>query len=167
MSIAMAVGMGIGRIAMSKPAARPFTGWHMLAMMVAFFGVVIAVNFTMARLAMTSFGGVVVENSYVASQNFNGWLQDARNSDALGWQVSPDLRDDGRLAITVAGAPDALTISATARHPLGRLPDKQLTFTRTAAGEYLSVEALAADRWILRLELSSGDQHWRSESEVQ
>ena len=29
---------------MSKPSTRPFTGWHMLAMMVAFFGVVIAVN---------------------------------------------------------------------------------------------------------------------------
>lgn len=145
----------------------PFTGKHFTAIMVAFFAVVIGVNLMMARAASATFGGVVVENSYVASQNFNGWLQDARNSDALGWQVSPDLRDDGRLAITVAGAPDALTISATARHPLGRLPDKQLTFTRTAAGEYLSVEALAADRWILRLELSSGDQHWRSESEVQ
>ena len=151
---------------MSKPATRPFTGWHMLAMMVAFFGVVIAVNVTMARLALTSFGGTVVENSYVASQEFNGWLENARTAEALGWQVTPDLRDDGRLAISVAGAPDPLTITASARHPLGRLPDQQLTFTRTAMGAYLSVESLAQDRWLVRLDVASGADHWRSESEV-
>lgn len=145
---------------------KPFTGWHMLGLMVAFFGVVIAVNVTMARLAMTSFGGTVVENSYVASQQFNGWLEGARASDALGWQVAPALRDDGKLAISVAGAPDPLTITATARHPLGRRPDRQLTFARVSAGEYVSAEVLAADRWTVRLDLASGAQHWRSESEV-
>ena len=47
-------------------AVRPFTGRHMAAIMVAFFGVVIAVNVYMARLATSTFTGVVVENSYVA-----------------------------------------------------------------------------------------------------
>ena len=145
---------------------KPITGWHMLAMMVAFFGVVIAVNITMARLAISSFGGTVVENSYVASQHFNGWLEDARASDALGWQVVPVLRADGRVAISVTGAPDPLTLAASARHPLGRLPDQQLTLTRTAAGEYRSVEQLPVDRWLIRLDVASGADHWRSESEV-
>lgn len=152
---------------MSKNGAKPFTGWHMFAMMAAFFVVVIAVNFTMARLALASFGGVVVENSYVASQEFNGWLADARSSQELGWQVSQDLGDDGTLALRVTGAPDPLTISATARHPLGRLPDQELAFTRLASGEYVSTEALPEDRWIVRLELASGTDRWRSESEVQ
>lgn len=151
---------------MSKPAPRPFTGWHMFAMMAAFFGVVIAVNFTMARIAMTSFGGTVVENSYVASQEFNGWLAEARNAEALGWQISQTQRTDGKLALRVAGAPDPLTISATARHPLGRLPDQQLAFSRVAAGEYVSTQSLPADRWILRLEVASGEAVWRSEGEV-
>ena len=55
-----------------KPGA--FTGRHMTAILVAFFAVVIAVNFTMARFAMSTFGGKVVENSYVASQHYNVWL---------------------------------------------------------------------------------------------
>ena len=53
---------------------RAFTGRHMAAIMVAFFGVVIVVNLLNARLASSTFGGEVVENSYVASQDFNRWL---------------------------------------------------------------------------------------------
>ena len=54
----------------------PFTGRHITIIMVAFFAVVIAVNLLMARYATSTFGGVVVENSYVASQNFNKWLDE-------------------------------------------------------------------------------------------
>jgi hypothetical protein len=62
----------------SQHAPRPFTGRHMAMIMIAFFGVVIAVNVLMARFAVSTFGGVVVENSYVASQHFNRWLDEAR-----------------------------------------------------------------------------------------
>ena len=57
---------------MSK--ARRFTGWHMTTILVAFFAVVITVNIVMARFALSTFGGTVVENSYVASQHYNEWL---------------------------------------------------------------------------------------------
>ena len=50
---------------------REFTGKHMLAIMIAFFGVVFAVNFTMVYFSRHSWTGLVVENSYVASQEFN------------------------------------------------------------------------------------------------
>jgi nitrogen fixation protein FixH len=56
----------------------------MAAIMVAFFAVVIAVNVYMARLASSTFTGVVVENSYVASQHFNRWLDEARAEERLG-----------------------------------------------------------------------------------
>ena len=45
-----------------------FTGFHMLACMIVFFGVIVAVNLTMATLASQSWTGLVVKNSYVASQ---------------------------------------------------------------------------------------------------
>ncbi|HET9398451.1 MAG TPA: FixH family protein [Sphingomicrobium sp.] len=77
-----------------------FSGRHMTAILVAFFGVVIAVNFTMALFATRTFGGVVVENSYVASQKYNGWLDAARRQEQLGWAIEPGL--DGRRRVTVA-----------------------------------------------------------------
>ena len=55
----------------------PFTGRHITMILVAFFGVVIAVNLVMAHYASSTFGGVVVENSYVASQEYNQWLHEA------------------------------------------------------------------------------------------
>ena len=41
-------------------------------------------QFHHGRYAMSTFGGIVVENSYVASQEFNGWLEEARQSDGAG-----------------------------------------------------------------------------------
>src|SRR5687768_10998939 len=72
----------------------PFTGRHMAAIICTFFGVVIAVNMLMAVLATRTFGGTVVDNSYVASQKFNGWLAQARAQQSLGWQESVRLDSD-------------------------------------------------------------------------
>ena len=51
---------------MSAPAAREFrlNGWHVLAMLVAFFGVVIAVNVGFAVQAYSTFPGEVTARPY-------------------------------------------------------------------------------------------------------
>ena len=150
---------------------RRFTGWHMLAAMVAFFGVVIAVNVTMARIAIGSFGGVVVDNSYVASQHFNGWLEQARAQEALGWQVTSTWRPDRLVQVGVA-LPDSpasagpVTVTATARHPLGSLPDRALTFRRQPDGSFVSTEEVPDGRWTLRLQVTAGSAVWRHEEEL-
>lgn len=151
---------------MASNANRRFTGWHMAAILVTFFGTVAAVNFTMARYATGTFGGVVVENSYVASQEFNGWLAAAAASEALGWQVVTTWRPDGRLVLAVHGAPEAVTATAIARHPLGRLPDRPIAFTPIGRGRYLSDAALPEGRWTLRLQLEHGGDVWRSEEDL-
>ena len=69
---------------------REFTGRHFTAILLGWFGVVVTVNLFMASLATQGFGGVVVKNSYVASQKFNGWLDAAREQEALGWSAAVD-----------------------------------------------------------------------------
>jgi nitrogen fixation protein FixH len=146
---------------------RHFTGWHMTGILVGFFGIVIAVNFTMAVYANTTFGGIVVENSYVASQEFNRWLGEARSEDGLGWDARTTWRPDGRLAVSVNHAPDGIRLQAFARHPLGRLPDRALTFEPLGSGQFLSREALPRERWSLRLTLSANGRVWRREEALQ
>lgn len=143
-----------------------FTGWHMTGILVAFFGVVVTVNFTMASYARSSFGGVVVENSYVASQEYNGWLEAAREQDKLGWTVESRWRDDRYLEVKLADVPDDARVSSVARHPLGRLPDRELEFQRAGSALFVSQDELPAGRWILRLEVTAGGDSWRSEQDL-
>jgi nitrogen fixation protein FixH len=144
----------------------PFTGRHFAAIIVAFFAVVVAVNLVMARYASATFGGVVVENTYVASQKFNGWLGEARAEAALGWSAEARREADGSVAVTMRGVPaEGLALTAVARHPLGREADRALAFTREADGRFQSDKPLPAGRWILRLEAVAGAQRWRSEQD--
>ncbi|GAY24039.1 FixH family protein [Sphingobium fuliginis] len=136
---------------------RRFTGWHMTAILVAFFAVVIAVNMLMATVAVRSFGGTVVENSYVASQKFNGWLAEARAQKRLGWRDAVTLDAARHVGLTLAdarGAPVAGgQVTAVAQHPLGRTPDLLLAFRETAPGVYASDRALPEGRWQIRFDL--------------
>ncbi|WP_226016736.1 FixH family protein [Novosphingobium sp. FKTRR1] len=152
---------------LSAPSGRPvrrFTGYHMTAILVTFFGVVIAVNLLMANLAISTFGGEVVENSYVASQHFNRWLDSAKADRALGWKadftrdvtgaVSVDLRDANGNPLTQA------RVSAVAEHPLGLRDDEKVVLHETVPGRYAA--ALPAGRWRLRLQVSAKGQTWHT-----
>ena len=71
--------------------ARELTGRHVLAITLAGFGVIIAVNLVMAFMAVRTFPGLETPNSYVASQRFD---RDRVAQAALGWTVTPEY--DGR-----------------------------------------------------------------------
>lgn len=135
-----------------------FSGRHMIAILIAFFGVVIAVNLTMAMFATRTFGGVVVENSYVASQKYNDWLAAAERQKKLTWTIEPAL--DDRRRVTVALSIDGAYVSGYARHPLGREADVPLTFV-TKGAQSRTVDALPPGRWYIHLLIRRGDAEAR------
>jgi nitrogen fixation protein FixH len=137
---------------------RRFTGWHFTAIITAFFGVVIAVNLTMAVFATRTFGGVVVENSYVASQKYNDWLAAAKRQQELAWSIEPTL--DGQRRVTIALSIEGAQVSGYARHPLGREPDVPLTFV-TKGSQSRTVNALPPGRWNVHLLVRRGDSEAR------
>lgn len=143
-----------------------FTGKHMAAIFVGGFAVVIAVNLLMASLAVGSFHGTVVDNSYVASQNYNRWLRQAAASKALGWQAVPHRRDDGRVVVEALGVPADARITGTAAHPLGLRADTPLTFVPLGKGSWVSNETVAPGRWQVRLAIRAGDEAWAGEAEI-
>ncbi len=149
---------------MATISPRPFTGRHMAAILVIFFSVVIAVNLLMARLAIGTFGGTVVDNSYVASQNFNTWLAEARDEQSLGWQATVQRDAQGTVLVMAHdrdGRPlDGATVSAIARHPLGRLPDRHLAFAEQQGG-FRCTSALGYGRWQLIVTIVRGGRTMR------
>jgi nitrogen fixation protein FixH len=136
---------------------RGFTGWHMLAAMIAFFAVVISVNMVMATAATRTFGGKVVENSYVATQKFNTWLDKAAAQRRLGWTVAVAGSERRATVTTVPG----VRVTRIAAHPLGRLGDETLTFAEEAPGRYVAHQLLPAGRWQLRLVVRRGHDQAR------
>lgn len=142
------------------------TGRKMTAIFVVFFGVIMAVNFTMAHYASSTFGGVVVENSYVASQHYNKWLGAAAAQEKLGWRATLARLPDDRVTVRFSGAPEGLVVNAVARHPLGHAPDQALAFVRAADGAFVSTRPVAPGRWLLRLAAQQGRNTWREEQEL-
>ena len=149
---------------------RNFTGRHMLALMLAFFGTIVAVNVTMATLATRTFGGTVVDNSYVASQRFNGWLAEARAQQAIGWTATIEVAADRRIDAVIRGEDgpvDQAQVAAVAVHPVGREEDVPLRFEPIGEGVYRSMEALPAGRWSIRMTVERGADRVRLIETVQ
>ncbi|MER9520873.1 FixH family protein [Mesorhizobium sp. M0614] len=138
---------------------REFTGRHMLFTILAFFGVVIAVNLTMATLANTSWTGLVVENTYVASQQFNRKAEEGRAQAALGWTgkltiASGEVRYG---LIDAAGKPVPLHgVKVLFRHPAYEKEDESIKLV-LASGQEFAAQHLPKDGvWIVEVDADAG-----------
>lgn len=98
---------------------RTVTGRMVLMAMLGFFGVIIAVNVVMMSFALTTDNGLVVRNSYVASQDFNRNAAEARRQDRLGWSMAVDLQA-GEIIVRMSDGQGALPGDLTVTAMLGR-----------------------------------------------
>jgi len=137
---------------MSTPEThpKPFTGRHMLFAMLAFFGVVIAVNLTMAMLASKSWTGLVVKNSYVASQAFNRELEQAKLQHARGWTGAISYTQ-GAIELKLTDSHDAPVVLRDVMVLVGRPAfeqlDHRLPMQDFGNGVYRVDDALTAGVW--------------------
>ncbi len=131
-------------------AEREFTGRHMLLVMIAFFGVIIAVNLVMAAFASSSWTGLIVKNSYVASQDYNGDIETARRQSELGWRSSFKASAQG-VRVTLSTADQerlaGLAVVAKIYRPVAEAEDRTLALTESGAGVYSADVKLGAGIW--------------------
>jgi nitrogen fixation protein FixH len=138
-----------------------FKGWHMAVITVSFFAVIIAVNITLAVFANTSWTGLVVENSYVASQNFNRDAEIARQQHAVGWQMVLDM-SKGPAEVSIldrSGQPlRGLRVQALLQHPVSDSQDQQLVLKEIQPGIYASANVLTSGAWIVDVTVEGADK---------
>ena len=79
---------------------RELTGRHVLLIFCGAFGVIIGVNLLLAYSAVSTFPGLEVKNSYVASQQFD---ERKAAQEALGWTVRADAVD-GQVMLWITDA---------------------------------------------------------------
>lgn len=127
------------------------TGRHVFAITVGAFGVIIAVNVLMAVKAVSTFPGLEVKNSYVASQTFDA---DRKAQEALGWTLTPHY-DHGVLRLAFTDAQGFPVRVAGMSVLLGRTTeaadDMHPEFTEMA-GTYETPLSLARGKWMLKVE---------------
>jgi nitrogen fixation protein FixH len=135
---------------------REFTGWHMLGLMVGGFGIIIAVNLTLAWNAVATFPGLETRNSYVISQQFQA---DRAAQDALRWDVSAEI-EDNVLTVAILDADGNPVQTEVTRATLGRAThtgqDSTPQFTWTGTAWSAPVTA-GEGYWNLRLEMIAPD----------
>ena len=139
--------------------SREFTGRHMLFIILGFFAVVIGVNLTMATLASTSWTGLVVENTYVASQQFNRKAEEGRAQAALGWTGDLTIASGNvryRLS-DAAGKPVPLHgVKVLFRHPAYEAEDKTVTLSPGSGQEFSARHAPKDGVWIVEIDADAG-----------
>jgi len=127
----------------------------MFAIITGFFAVVIGVNITMAVLATGSWTGLVVKNSYVASQNYNAVLEDARTQRARGWTSALDYTD-GRLHLVLRHqdktAVSGARVDVKLSRPVGTEQDRSITLVEHLPGEYELLEPLEPGAWDMEVQ---------------
>lgn len=145
-------------MSMTESGGRKITGWHVLAIFVAFFGVTIAVNVTLAWQAIATFPGLEVTNGYVASQSFD---RDRTAQQALGWQLDTGYDPENRILrlsfSDAAGRPVevqdlAVLVGRTTESRHDMRPDFVLK-----AGSYVARADLALGKWMMAVEATAAD----------
>ncbi|MEM9422032.1 MAG: FixH family protein [Pseudomonadota bacterium] len=158
-------------------------GHHVLMAIIAFFGVIIAVNIVFVRLALDSFPGEQEKKSYLQGLNYNEVLAQRAEEEALGWKIlltrTPTSSGEGtsfELNI-VDGDGDILPfleVSGQLRRPTTDVGKVELVFSPLGGSRYRStpimVEAGAWDLTLVALEegqekLSAKTRLWIDENE--
>ncbi len=122
------------------------TGRHILIILVAFFGIILAVNIDLVIKAETTFSGEDEHNPYLQGLDFNDTLARRAEQARLGWQAGIIATRGAGNAITVqvdvqqkdGTPPPGLTLEGLLRHPSDAERDQALTFQSSGNGRFLA-----------------------------
>lgn len=120
------------------------TGYHVLFMLLGFFGVMIAVNVLFTVFAVTSFPGEQEEKSYLQGINFNQTLHERERQAELGYSsaigLEASVSGDARLVALwtdqFENGVTGLSVTAELSRPASAEGQRVLELTALGAGRY-------------------------------
>ncbi|APX10768.1 FixH family protein [Tateyamaria omphalii] len=129
---------------------KELTGWHVLAIFVTGFAIIIGVNLTMAFQAVSTFPGLETRNSYMVSQLFD---EERDAQVALGWDVRLETGGDQlTLYIDDEIGPVVPTIKAATLGRATHVGDDMIPVFRHDGTRFVAtIPPLAPGNWNLRL----------------
>jgi nitrogen fixation protein FixH len=147
-------------------SGREFTGRHMAVIMTGFFTIVVVANLTMAIFASRSWTGLVVKNSYVASQEFNEKTAKAEYMKSIGF--NPGVRySDGMLTVELGRNTVASNASVALKigRPTSETADQSVSLSHRGFGKYTGEAVLGEGVWRSELTIQLPDgETWITET---
>lgn len=135
-------------------------GWHVLAAVIAFFGVVIAVDVTFLMAAYRSYPGQVSVTPYEDGLAYNKHMAQQRAQAALGWRASVATAPNAVVVdvLDATGAPVAgLEVTGLLSRPATEAGRLSLAFAETVPGRYVARAAPPPGGWDLALSAHGKD----------
>jgi len=145
----------------ARRSPKPLTGFKVLLMLLAFFGVVIGVNVIMMQLAIKTLPGTEVDSAYSASLGYEKEIAAARDQEARHWQVDAHVERavDGAAVLRVEardkdGKPvTGLKFQGRFERPADKRADLSVALAEIGIGVYRGrSENIAPGQWDLVLE---------------
>jgi nitrogen fixation protein FixH len=130
-------------------------GSHVLAALLAFFAITVAVNTVFTVYAISTFSGEHVSKPYVRGLEYNTTLAARTAQATLGWKAELALSRDGAGALVVLRIVDRngkplndLDAEVVLRRPTNAALDKTITLDPVGGGEYrATVPEIATGQW--------------------
>lgn len=140
---------------------RPITGRFVLICLIVFFGLIIAINAVMMKLAIETLPGTEVDSPYAASLAYGNEIEAARAQATRGWVVAAHVArdEDGGATVRVEakdreGKPLAdVVFTSRLERPADRRLDRAVELAAIGGAVYRGrVAQLAPGQWSLVLE---------------
>jgi nitrogen fixation protein FixH len=141
---------------------RNVNGRNVLAVFLAFFGAIFAVNAALIYAALSTHTGLVANEPYRKGLAYNERILADERQAQLGWSERLELSRDGRLRLALAERDSRPVTGLRVLGVLGRAAtsrnDVDLALVETAPGQYEAQgPALAAGSWLVALEARSAE----------
>lgn len=148
---------------MREPRQFRLQGWHVLVILMGFFGVVGGVNAVMLRLAISTMPGLDARNGYDVSQRYNGEIARAHALDERGLKVEAALARAGQgatlhvnLRDRDSAAVSGAEVSARLEHPALRARDLAVALDDAGEGRYVAnLRDVHSGGWTLVIEVKN------------
>ena len=135
---------------------RELKGWHVLVIMLVFFGVTIGVNSIFVSYALSTFAGEDVKQPYLKGLEYNRKLDAQAAQAALGWSATIEAHREAsgqaivRLRLLNADQQplSGLDVEAMLRHPVNAHLDRTVKLQSLGDGAYEArVNDLMRGQW--------------------
>jgi nitrogen fixation protein FixH len=169
--------MRASSVSQGSLAGRPLTGRMVLVILLAFFGIVIGVNVTMMRLAISTLPGTEVDSTYSASIGYEKEIHAAQDQAARDWRVDAHVaRDRDGIATLQVEARDrngqpvsGVSFQGRLERPTDKRADLEVALAEVGTGIFRgSAGAVAPGQWDLVIEgdMAGGGRMFLSKSRV-